>query len=68
MTYDVKILYKELNFSTYREKYRLFNDIITVLNKKNIIYRLAGYDCLTSYIFNSHSVSLLYKNEKPQLN
>jgi len=56
MIYDVKTLYKDVNFYTYREKYRLFNEIITTLNKNNIIYRLAGYDCLTSYIFNSHSV------------
>lgn len=49
-------LISESYLNDYRQIYNLFNNMINLLDENKIEYRLCGYDCLTCYLFNAHSI------------
>lgn len=53
---DKEQLIIKSDIKNYRSLYILFKNLINILDKNKIVYRLCDYDCLTCYIFNAHSI------------
>lgn len=53
---DNKSLFNKSCIKNYNNTYKILKKIIDILDKHKIVYRLCGYDCLTGYIYNAHSI------------